>query len=125
MKKAMSILLSVSMLASLGIGQTAFGEEEDNVIRIGVCAPMTGALAVLGEGSAHSVEMAVEEINALGGYQIEIVNGGEPVDDASDSKQAINAYNSLMADDPDVIVGTYNSSAPSPWRSWPSRIRSS
>ena len=39
MKKAMSILLSVSMLASLGIGQTAFGEEEDNVIRIGVCAP--------------------------------------------------------------------------------------
>ncbi len=114
MKKAMSILLSVSMLASLGIGQTAFGEEEDNVIRIGVCAPMTGALAVLGEGSAHSVEMAVEEINALGGYQIEIVNGGEPVDDASDSKQAINAYNSLMADDPDVIVGTYNSSCSIP-----------
>ena len=55
-----------------------------------------------------------EEINALGGYQIEILNGGKLADDASDSKQAINVYNSLMAEDPDVLIATYNSACALP-----------
>ena len=58
--------------------------------------------------------MAVEEINALGGYQIEILNGGKLADDASDSKQAINVYNSLMAEDLDVLIATYNSACALP-----------
>lgn len=113
-KKIMSIVLSASMLASLGMSQGVMAEEDDGVIKIGVVAPMTGGLAVLGEGSQHSVDMAVEEINEQGGYQIEILNSGNLADDASDPTQAINAYNSLLAEDPDVIVGTYNSSCSIP-----------
>ncbi len=55
-----------------------------------------------------------EEINALGSYQIEILNGGKLADDASDSKQAINVYNSLMAENPDVLIATYNSACALP-----------
>ena len=100
-KKIMSIVLSASMLASLGMSQGVMAEEDDGVIKIGVVAPMTGGLAVLGEGSQHSVDMAVEEINEQGGYQIEILNSGNLADDASDPTQAINAYNSLLAEDPE------------------------
>ncbi|MDO5423233.1 MAG: ABC transporter substrate-binding protein [Eubacteriales bacterium] len=112
-KKVISAALCVSMLASLTAGQLAFAEE-DNVIRVAISAPMTGGLAILGEGSQHAVDMAVEEINALGGYQIEVLNNGNLADDASDSKQAINVYNSLMAEDPDVLIATYNSACSIP-----------
>ena len=56
-KKIMSIVLSASMLASLGMSQGVMAEEDDGVIKIGVVAPMTGGLAVLGEG-----------LTAFGGY---------------------------------------------------------
>lgn len=112
-KKILCAFLSAAMVASLGIGQLAFAEE-DNVIRIGVGAPMTGPIAVNGQGSQHAVDMAVEEINALGGYQIEILNDGNLADDASDSKQAINVYNSLMSEDPEVLIATYNSACALP-----------
>lgn len=45
--------------------------------------------------------MAVEEINSGdSGYTVEIVNGGKVADDAKDAKQAMNAYNKVMADSP-------------------------
>ena len=37
-------------------------------------------------------------------YKIEIVNGGKVADDAKDAKQAMNAYNKVMADSPEAIV---------------------
>lgn len=109
MKKKILYVVLTTMVASGMCAGCYASAEEDNVIRIGVDAPMTGPIAVNGQGSQHSVDMAVEEINALGGYQIEILNGGKLADDASDSKQAINVYNSLMAEDPDVLIATYNS----------------
>ena len=59
--------------------------------------------------------MAVEEINAGdSGYKIEIVNGGKIADDAKDAKQAMNAYNKVMADSPEAIVGSFFSSVTLP-----------
>lgn len=114
MKKKFLCVVLTTMVASGMCAGCYASAEEDNVIRIGVDAPMTGPIAVNGQGSQHSVDMAVEEINALGGYQIEILNGGKLADDASDSKQAINVYNSLMAEDPDVLIATYNSACALP-----------
>lgn len=112
-KKVMSKLMAATMIAVMGTSLVAVAEE-DGVIRIGFGGPMTGPLAVNGQGSQLSIEMAVEEINALGGYQIEILNDGNIMDDASDSKQAINVYNALMSENPDVIIGEYNSSCSLP-----------
>ena len=89
--------------------------EEDNVIRIGVIGPMTSGNAIYGEGAQNAVDMAVEEINSSGGpYTIEIVNGGELADDAQDARQAMNAYNLVMADDPEALVGSFFSSVTLP-----------
>lgn len=99
-------------------GEAAAGAvsgEEDNVIRVGVICSMTGGSAVYGEGAQNAVDMAVEEINSGDyPYKIEIVNNGNVMDDASDSRQAINAYNSLMAEGPEAIVGCFFSSVTLP-----------
>ena len=87
----------------------------DNVIRVGVVSSMTGGSAIYGEGAQNAVDMAVEEINAGdSGYTVEIVNGGKVADDAKDAKQAMNAYNKVMADSPDAIVGSFFSSVTLP-----------
>lgn len=111
-RTTMNRLMAASMVAVMGTTMTAFAEGD--VIRVAVGGPMTGPLAVNGQGSQLAIEMAVEEINALGGYQIEVLNDGKIMDDASDSKQAINVYNALMSEEPDVIVGEYNSSCSLP-----------
>ncbi|MCI6690801.1 MAG: ABC transporter substrate-binding protein [Clostridiaceae bacterium] len=89
--------------------------EEDHVIRIGAICAMTGGSAIYGEGAQNAIDMAVEEINSAGGdYTVEIVNGGKVADDAKDSKQAVNAYNSVMADDPEAVVGSFFSATTLP-----------
>lgn len=89
--------------------------EEDNIIRVGVVCSMTGGSAIYGEGAQNAIDMAVEEINAGdSGYKIEIVNGGQVADDAKDAKQAMNAYNLLMAESPEAIVGSFFSSVTLP-----------
>lgn len=93
---------------------TATGEE-DNIIRVGAVCAMTGGSAIYGEGAQNAIDMAVEEINAGdSGYKIEIVNGGKVADDAKDAKQAMNAYNKVMADSPEAIVGSFFSSVTLP-----------
>lgn len=97
-----------------GTAAAASGEE-DNVIRIGAVCAMTGGSAIYGEGAQNAIDMAVEEINSAGGdYTVEIVNGGKVADDAKDSKQAVNAYNSVMADNPEAVVGSFFSSTTLP-----------
>lgn len=89
--------------------------DDDKTIRIGVVCSMTGGSAIYGEGAQNAITMAAEEINAGDSeYKVEIVNGGKVADDASDSKQAINAYNSLMKESPDAILGCFFSSVTLP-----------
>lgn len=114
-KKVASVILAASMVTSMFAGTTAMAEEEDNVIKIGVICSMTGGSAVYGEGAQNAIDLAVEEINSSdSAYKVEIVNGGKVADDATDAKQAINAYNSVMADGPEAIVGCFFSSVTLP-----------
>lgn len=137
-RKLVSVLLSAAMVSTLlaGCGGSdtstsgsvtsttgdaaaadteASTGEEDHVIRIGAICAMTGGSAIYGEGAQNAIDMAVEEINSAGGdYTVEIVNGGKVADDAKDSKQAVNAYNSVMADDPEAVVGSFFSATTLP-----------
>lgn len=95
--------------------QPAASGEEDKVIKVGVVCSLTGGSAIYGEGAQNAVTMAAEEINASNPeYTIEIVNDGKLMDDATDAKQAINAYNGLMAFGPEAIVGCFFSSVTLP-----------
>ncbi|MDO5292030.1 MAG: ABC transporter substrate-binding protein [bacterium] len=97
------------------LGAAATTDKKDNVIRIGVVSSLTGGSAIYGEGAQNSITMAAEEINSSdSAYKVEIVNGGKVVDDAGDSKQAVNAYNSLEAEKPDAVVGAFFSSVTLP-----------
>lgn len=94
---------------------TASSADSGNLIRVGVVCSMTGGSAIYGEGAQNAVDMAVEEINSGdSGYTVEIVNGGKVADDAKDAKQAMNAYNKVMADSPAAIVGSFFSSVTLP-----------
>lgn len=89
--------------------------DDGKTIKVGVICSLTGGSAIYGEGAQNAITMAAEEINASDSeYKIEIVNGGKGVDDASDAKQAINAYNSLTAQAPDAVVGCFFSSVTLP-----------
>ena len=113
-KKMLSAAMALAVSLSMVSGATVFAEE-DNVIKVGVVCAMTGGSAVYGEGAQNAVDMAVEEINASDSqYKIEIVNGGKVADDAKDAKQAVNAYNSLKAEAPEAMVGSFFSSVTLP-----------
>lgn len=88
---------------------------DGKTIKLGVISSLTGGSAIYGEGAQNAITMAAEEINASDSeYKVEIVNGGKVVDDGGDAKQAINAYNSLMKDSPDGIIGCFFSSVTLP-----------
>ncbi|MFT3983243.1 MAG: ABC transporter substrate-binding protein [Lachnospiraceae bacterium] len=98
-----------------GAAESVPAGEEDQVIRIGVICSMTGGSAIYGEGAQNAVTMAAEEINGSDSViKVEIVNGGKVVDDGTDSKQAVNAYNSLEPEVPEAVVGAFFSSVTLP-----------
>lgn len=96
-------------------GETKAAGDGSKTIKIGAICSLTGGSAIYGEGAQNAITMAAEEINSSDSeYKIEIVNDGKVVDDASDAKQAINAYNSLMKESPNAIVGCFFSSVTLP-----------
>ena len=86
-KKLYSVVLAVLMMAVCVSG--AFAQD---AIKIGGTAPLTGAAAIYGNAVANAAAIAEEEINALGGMQIEI----NYQDDAHDAEKAVNAFNNLL-----------------------------
>lgn len=103
-KKILCFILALTMLLYC-ISAVA---DSGSVIKIGVVAPLTGGSAIYGEGAGNAVAMAVEEINALGGaFTVEIVG---IADDGAQAQQAMNAYNSLLPNEPDAIIGSFFSS---------------
>ena len=91
MKKVFAIVMAAMMLMAMfaGCQDTSSGS---NVIKVGTSGPLQGDYAVYGVAVKNGLELAFEEINALGGLQFE-VNGQ---DDEADTEKAVNAYNNLM-----------------------------
>lgn len=69
-------------------------------IKIGGIGPLTGSAAVYGIATKQGAEIAIAEINALGGLQLEL----NFQDDEGDPEKAVNAYNNL-SDKVQVIYG--------------------
>ena len=100
MKKTfLALVLAVVMALSVVGGAFA---EEGAAIKIGLIGPMTGENASYGTSAAQGAQIAVEEVNALGGVQIEL----NVQDDQSDAETSINAYNALWDWGAQMIIGT-------------------
>ena len=74
----------------------------EETIKIAVIGPLTGGAAVYGNAVAYGAKVAVEEINALGGMQIEL----DIQDDEADPEKGINAYNAVLDNGAQMILGT-------------------
>ena len=87
LRKMICMMMAVAMMLSL----CAAVQAEDTV-KIGMTGPMTGPAASYGISVRQGEQLAVDEINALGGIQLEL----NPQDDEADGEKAVNAYNTLM-----------------------------
>ena len=97
MKKFVAALLALVMTLSLFSLASA-----DGAIKIGVIGPMTGAAAVYGNAVAYGAQIAVDEINALGGIQLEL----DVQDDEHDPEKGVNAFNTVLDSGAQMILGT-------------------
>ena len=108
MKKFLALCLAAVMALSLvacggnnaadnGAGNNTANNSGDagdsgstgGAFKIGVIGPMTGTAAIYGTNVANSVQIAVDEINALGGdIQFELLT---PADDVNDAEASVNA----------------------------------
>ena len=113
MKKWISLLLAVCMLFTLvacgGSGDKDTADDTDTsgetadagTYVFGGIGPLTGEAAIYGNAVKNGAQIAVDEINALGGVQIEL----KFQDDVADGETAVNAYNKLLDDGMQVLVG--------------------
>jgi branched-chain amino acid transport system substrate-binding protein len=100
--------LAVFALAAVGCGSDSDDSADGDAFRIGLEAPLSGELSVLGEGMLEGAELAANQLNdgdGILGRQVEIV----PIDDAGDAETGVEAAEEAIEDGLDGIVGPYNS----------------
>ncbi|MBQ3103106.1 MAG: ABC transporter substrate-binding protein [Oscillospiraceae bacterium] len=93
MKKVISLILAMLMVMSLVAcgGGSDSSEDNANAFLVGGTGPLTGAAAIYGNAAMNGAQIAVDEINAMGGIQFVL----KYEDDAHDAEKAVNAYNAL------------------------------
>ena len=115
MKKFFVALLAGAMCLSLaacsggGAASTPAASSGDSAaatFKIGGAGPLTGGAAIYGNAAKQGAEIAVEEINAKGGIQLEL----KYEDDAHDAEKSVNAYNTLKDWGMQIFLGSVTSS---------------
>ncbi len=102
-RKILSLVMALAMVFALAVvGGSAYA---DDAIKIGGTAPLTGGAAIYGNAVKNAAEIAVEEINALGGLQFEL----RYEDDTHDAEKAVNAYNTLKDWGMQISLGSVTS----------------
>ncbi|MBQ3276612.1 MAG: ABC transporter substrate-binding protein [Oscillospiraceae bacterium] len=107
MKKILCILLAVVMVIGLlaGCGSSAPATSSATAYKLGGTGPLTGVAAIYGNAVKNAAEIAVEEINAMGGLQFDL----RFEDDTHDAEKAVNAYNTLKDWGMQISLGSVTS----------------
>lgn len=100
MKKLVSVMMALTLVMSFALPALA-----EDAIKFGVIGPLTGGAAIYGNAVVNAAKIAVDEINALGGMQLEL----DAQDDEHDPEKSINAYNTTLDNGSLLIVGTVTS----------------
>lgn len=113
MKKVLAMLMAALMVAAMFTGcssskpatETTAAAADASVaagaVKIGMSGPLTGGASAYGLAVKAGMEVAVEEINAKGGLQIEF----NAQDDEADGEKAVSAYNVLKDWGMQVMAG--------------------
>jgi len=103
MKKLLALVLAAAMMLTVC---AALAEEETVTLKIAHIGPTTGPAALYGLATLHGAELAAKEINEAGGkYRIELI----AEDDEHNPEKVINAYNKVLDDGAQMILGTTTS----------------
>lgn len=113
MKRIFSIVLTLILIIGLlagcgGTEKTPSGEPNSTgkaTFKLGGTAPLTGGAAIYGNAAKNGAQIAVDEINALGGIQFEL----KYEDDEHDAEKAVNAYNKLKDWGMQISLGSVTS----------------
>ena len=103
----MKKILCIALVLMMAFGAVACGGD-DNVdegaakIKLGGIGPLTGGAAVYGIAVNNGAQLAVEEINALGG---DIQFDYNFQDDEHDAEKAVNAYSNLKDWGLQILMG--------------------
>ena len=79
-------LVAMILVLAMALSMSSIAMAE-GAVKIGLIGPMTGAAASYGTSVKQGAELAVEEVNALGGVQIEL----NVMDDEHDAEKSVNA----------------------------------
>ena len=109
MKKVLAMLMAALMVAAMFTGcssskpatETTAAAAAAGTVKIGMSGPLTGGASAYGLAVKGGMEVAVEEINAKGGLQIEF----NAQDDEADGEKAVSAYNVLKDWGMQVMAG--------------------
>ena len=123
MKKVLAFVMALVMLMSLAAcgsktdapaktddapkTNEAAGSASSGTIKVGAIGPLTGDYAQYGNAVANGIQVAIDEINAKGGLQFELLSE----DDQGDPTMSVNAYNVEMEKGMQVLLGTTTSGA--------------
>ena len=113
MKKSLRVL-SVIMVVLALVGLASCGGSSDT-IKLGSSGPLSGSASIYGQAVKKGVELAIEEINAAGGVNVdgkmmklELVDF---VNDEADAAKAATGLTTLVSKGVDVVVGAVTSGA--------------
>ena len=120
-KKLFSLLMActmtVTLLAGCGGGSSSSGSSgaaastassasaSGAAFKLGATGPLTGGAAIYGNAAKNGAQIAVDEINAMGGIQFEL----QYQDDTHDAEKAVNAYNKLKDWGMQISLGSVTS----------------
>ena len=96
-KALVAMILAIVMV--MGLCTAAMAED---ALKMGVIGPFTGAAAIYGNACKYGAQVAADEINAQGGLQVQLLCE----DDEHDPEKSVNAYNTVMDQGAQMIVGT-------------------
>ena len=104
MKVAVVAMSCMMAFAFVGCGSSESADTGDaDVLKIGGVGPLTGPAALYGNAVKNGAQLAVDEINAANdGLKIEF----SMEDDEHDAEKSVNAYNKLVDDGMQILVGT-------------------
>ena len=103
---ALSCMMVFAMTACGG-GSSDSGSDEstsENVLHLGGVGPLTGPAALYGNAVKNGAELAVKEINEANPDGVQLA--WDMQDDEHDAEKSVNAYNKLVDDGMQVLVGT-------------------
>ena len=114
MKKLFALVMAAVMTMSLAAcgakeqapaAPAASAPAEATAFLLGGTGPLTGGAAIYGNAAKNGAEIAVDEINAMGGIQFVL----KYEDDTHDAEKAVNAYNALKDWGMQISLGSVTS----------------